>query len=52
MNSTIKSERERIKALMKKHWNVVHPNYPSKLAYLFALIDEEQEQENFIEVQE
>ena len=32
-------ERERIKSLLKKHWNISHPNYPNKLEYLFALID-------------
>lgn len=39
-------ERERIKQLLKKHWNVAHPAYPSKLSYLFALIDEKQEEED------
>ena len=40
------NERERIKKLLKKHWKVCHPNYPSKMAYLFALIDGKQAEED------
>lgn len=33
------SERERIKRLIKTNWNNTHPNYKTKLSFIFALID-------------
>lgn len=45
METETDKERQRIKSLLKKHWNVNHPNYKNKLSYLFALIDGKQEEE-------
>ena len=48
MKKEIKNERERIKKVLKENWNKINPRYKTKLRFIFALIDEEINEEEVL----